>query len=244
MRLLLSNDDGLDAPGLAALESALAGLGDLWVSAPAEERSAVSHAITMRVPVRAEERGVRRFAVHGTPVDSVYLGINQLMPERPDLVLSGINRGANLGTDVLYSGTVAVAAEACLQGISAVAVSLELGGGHEHWETAGAVARRVVESVLAHGLPACTFLNVNVPAVPLAELRGLRVADQGRRLYATRVRPADEPGAYWIGGPHIGFEPEDSDGGWVGRGWATVSALSPLWNAPGGTAPVRAWTDA
>lgn len=229
MLVLLSNDDGIEAPGLGALEAVAAELGEVWTVAPATEQSAKSHSLTMSEPLRVLERGVRRFAVTGTPADSVYLALHHLLPRRPDIVLSGINRGTNLSNDVLYSGTVAAAREAAGAGIASIAVSLWVGEGPPHWETAQDVVRRISAHVIARGLPPGVLVNVNVPDVPLAGLRGVRVAPLGRRHYAFSVLEKTDPRGrkyYWIGGDHQRFEDiPDSDGPLCEQGFAVVTPL-------------------
>jgi 5'-nucleotidase len=231
VRLLLANDDGFDAPGLQALAASFEAEGhEVWVVAPASEQSARSHALTLQSPLRALPRGERRFAVDGTPADCVYLALHGLLPERPHLVVSGVNRGSNLGNDVHYSGTVAAAREAVLGGVGAVAVSLHLeGGGEPLWDTACHVASHVVRIVASTGLPARTLLNVNVPNVPRPALLGVRVATLGHRTYESRVtRRADPWGRdyFWIGGPHVHFDPlPGSDGPLLEDGFATVTPL-------------------
>jgi len=235
MRVLLSNDDGVDAPGLAALARALEPHGEVWTVAPASEQSAKSHSLTMHRPLRVTQRGERRFAVTGTPADAVYLALHHLLPEPPDVVISGINRGANLGYDVHYSGTVAAAREACLQGCLALAVSAHSHDGEgPSFEAGGAYALQVARQLLAHGLPDGHFLNLNVPARRAP--RGLRVAALGRRRYQHAVdRRTDPRGApyYWIGGPHLAFEgPDDSDGACIDAGYAALTVLSADPTAP------------
>ena len=202
-RILLTNDDGLDAVGLRELEAGCAGLGEIWLVAPDREQSACSHALTLQRPLRIDERGPRRYAVDGTPTDCVFLGVNQLMRDcRPDIVVSGINRGGNLGDDLTYSGTVAAAFEATLLGIPALAVSLEIVREH-HFAAAGKVAALIAEQVLRRGLPPGTLLNINVPDRPFAELRGVRITRQGKRSYSDEVRENLDPRGrhyYWIGG--------------------------------------------
>jgi 5'-nucleotidase len=229
--VLLGNDDGIEAAGLRALESAVAGLGETWVVAPATEQSARSHAFTMHEPLRVRAHGQRRFAVTGTPADAIYLALHRLLPRPPALVVSGINRGANLATDVLYSGTVAAAREAVTYDVPAIAASLYIKEGDAvlHWETAGAVVRRVAEAVVAHGLPPGVLLNVNVPNVEPSALRGTRVVPMGRRRYVPKVQEQRDPRGrsyYWIGGPHERFEGDDgSDGPTCESGHAVVTPL-------------------
>lgn len=227
--VLLTNDDGVEAAGLRALERALADVGECWTVAPATEQSARSHALTMHEPLRLQPAGERRWAVTGTPADSVYLALHHLLPERPALVVSGINRGSNLATDIYYSGTVAAAREASLLGIPAVAASLHLAGREPRWETAEGVVRRLVDAVLTHPLPPGTLLNLNVPSVPPGELRGLRVAAVGRRHYAPMVDSKVDPRGrayFWIGGEHDRFDDRpDTDGPLCEAGYAVVSPL-------------------
>lgn len=233
--MLLSNDDGADAPGLCALASALDADNrhEIWVVAPTSERSAQSHSLTMHKPLRAHHKGERRWAVSGTPADCVYVALHHLMrASPPDLVLSGINYGSNLGADVHYSGTVAAAREACLHGIRSIAVSLHRPPDDPEqemrWETAIHVVRRLLDAWTES--PKGVFLNVNVPNVLPERLRGLRTARLGERFYQSlvdeRVDPRGRP-YLWIGGPHIGFgEDSVTDGPSIAAGWATVTPLS------------------
>jgi 5'-nucleotidase len=231
VRILVANDDGVDSPGLHALAEAAAALGTVWVVAPDREQSAMSHSLTLHTPLRARTRGERTYAVNGTPADCIYLAMHELMDGPPDLVLSGINRGGNLGNDVHYSGTVAAAREAVLAGAPAVAVSLHLDEHDKqlHWATGCEVALHVARAVLDGGLPPATLLNVNVPNVPPPDLRGIRAATLGIRRYENRVtRRADPWGRdyYWIGGTHLEFaDIPGSDGPLVERGFASVTPL-------------------
>ena len=199
MRVLLSNYDGVHAPGLAALAAAFDG-DEVWIVAPDREQSASSHAISLHRPLRMHELGPRRFAVDGTPTDAVYMGLNLVLRSaRPDVVVSGVNHGPNLGNDVLYSGTVAAAMEAALLGVHAIAVSLAAPPPHEFTEAArfaATLARRIV----ANPPPAPLLLNVNVPPGPV---RGYRFVRLGRRTYGSEVVEKTDPRGrkyYWIGG--------------------------------------------
>jgi 5'-nucleotidase len=223
--ILVTNDDGVHAPGLAALASALDELGDVYVVAPDREQSAVGHALTLHRPLRVTTIGERRFSVNGTPSDCVNLAVLGLLPERPVLVAAGINHGSNLGDDVTYSGTVSAAMEGTLLGVPSMAVSLsdpETGT----LEGAQAVAKLVASRVLVEGLPGKTLLNINVPAGPLA---GIRVTRLGHRVYQEKVvRETDPRGLpyYWIGaGPPVWSEDEASDIAAVHRGMASVTPL-------------------
>jgi 5'-nucleotidase len=175
LRILITNDDGIHSPGLAALASAISGLGDFTVVAPDRERSATSHCITLDRPLGCHELAPNRFAVEGTPADCVITAL-QMLDEPPSLVLSGVNRGPNLGSDILYSGTVAAAFEAALQGIPSIAVSAHA---RADCVSAARVAARIAAQVLEHGLPADVILNVNYPLEWNGEFRFTK---QGRRL--------------------------------------------------------------
>jgi 5'-nucleotidase len=251
VRLLLSNDDGFEAAGLRALADALEPVSELWVVAPTTEQSAQSHSLTMHKPLRAHPRGPRRWAVTGTPADCIYVALHHLMRDgEPDVVVSGINNGSNLGPDVHYSGTVAAAREACLHGRQAIAVSLHRK--HDdpelHWATAAACAARVVRALVHAPLPTGIFLNVNVPNLPAADLRGLKGCRLGERVYdplvVERLDPRGRP-YLWIGGPHLHFgDDPDGDGSSVEAGWTTVTPLSAAITSERDLERIRAWTDA
>jgi 5'-nucleotidase len=185
MRVLITNDDGIEAAGLLALEAALLKTGaDVLVAAPDRERSAASHSMSLGQTLKIFPRGPGRFAITGTPVDNVHLAVRHLFRDRlPDLVLSGINRGANMGCDVNYSGTVAGAREAVLLGLPAIAVSVELTGDELDYGPAAAFAAELARFVHEVGLPERTLLNVNVPDLPADKIRGARLSVQGRRRY-------------------------------------------------------------
>jgi len=198
LRVLLSNDDGVYAPGLAALAAAFAG-DEVWIVAPDREQSASSHAISLHRPLRLHEVGPRRFAVDGTPTDAVYMGMNLVLKgQRPDIVLSGINHGPNLGNDVLYSGTVAAAMEGALLGVNAVAVSLASPPPHE-FSHAAAFAAELARRIASDPPPAPALFNVNVPPGPV---RGYRFAPLGHRTYGSEVVEKLDPRGrryFWIG---------------------------------------------
>jgi 5'/3'-nucleotidase len=221
--LLVTNDDGIHADGLAALARAVEGLGAVYVLAPEREQSACGHALTLHRPLRVDQVAERRFAVNGTPSDCVNLAVLGFLPERPVLILSGINHGSNLGDDVTYSGTVSAAMEGTLLGVPSIAVSLATGG---DFEEAGRIARLVAVRALASGLPDKTLLNVNVPS---GAPRGFRVARLGHRIYGGKIlQQADPRGRphYWIGaGPPEWGLLEGTDMGAVHDGFV---ALTPL----------------
>jgi 5'-nucleotidase len=221
--VVLTNDDGIHASGLAALEKALAELGDVYVVAPEREQSTCGHALTLHRPLRPHQLGERRFAVNGTPADCVNLAVLGFLPAPPVLIVSGINHGANLGDDVTYSGTIAAAMEGTILGVPSVAVSLVDGG---DFDVAGRVARLIAMRVLVSGLPPKTLLNVNVPA---QTPRGIRLARLGHRVYLDKiVEQADPRGRshYWIGGGDARWDSlEGTDMGAVHEGYV---ALTPL----------------
>jgi 5'-nucleotidase len=221
--LLVTNDDGVHAAGLAALAGALEDLGEVHVLAPEREQSACGHALTLHRPLRVHRVSDRRHAVNGTPSDCVNLGVLGFLPERPVVVVSGVNHGSNLGDDVTYSGTVSAAMEGTLLGVPSVAVSLAEG---EDFESAARVARQVVMRVLVSGLPPMTLLNINVPpGVP----KGVRLTRLGHRVYSGKiVEQADPRGRahYWIGaGPPAWEALEGTDMGAVHEGYASVTPL-------------------
>lgn len=250
MRLLLSNDDGVHAPGLAALAEGLSVDHEVWVVAPATEQSAKSHSFTMHDPLRVQQLGDRRYAVSGTPADCVYVAVHGLLEHRPQAVISGVNRGSNLGSDVHYSGTVAAAREGTLQGLPAVAVSLSRPdpGQPARWDTAVDVAARVVHALQQSPPHRGVFWSVNVPNLPITEVRGLKVCRLGERVYAPKVDRRTDPRGreyVWIGGPHVRFEGgDDADGNAVEAGWATITPLSAAITAFDDMERLRDWTDA
>ena len=200
--ILVTNDDGVHAPGIIALSKALRALGQVVVVAPDREQSAVGHALTMHRPLYCDPLRDGVFGVNGTPTDCVAIAVKKVLSRKPSLLVSGINRGGNLGDDITYSGTVSAALEGTLLGIPSVAVSLD-GDVHLHYSEAGKVAARIARYVLAQGLPANTLLNVNVPNLPLPELKGFRVTRQGKRTYDGDIRVVQDPRGrshYWQGG--------------------------------------------
>jgi len=223
--ILVTNDDGIVAPGLAALANAVSGLGTVYVVAPDRERSTIGHALTLHRPLRVEPLSERRVCVNGTPSDCVNLALLGLLPEKPALVVAGINHGENLGDDVTYSGTVAAAMEGTLLGVPSIAFSLA-GADHRMFTEAGRVARMLAELVLREGLPRKTLLNVNIPAgLP----KGIRFTRLGHRVYSETVRKEVDPRGkahYWVGaGPPLWEREEDSDMTAVHDGYVSVTPL-------------------
>lgn len=201
MRILLSNDDGYLAPGLAALTEALEGLGEIVVVAPEQNRSGASNSLTLDRPLHLKTAANGFHFVNGTPTDCVHLALTGLLDYQPDLIVSGINLGANMGDDTIYSGTVAAATEGYLFGVPALAVSLTSFAGR-HFTTAARIAREMVERFIADPIREPILLNVNVPDIPYSELQGIEVTRLGRRHKAEpvvrTVSPRNET-LYWIG---------------------------------------------
>ena len=201
-RILVTNDDGVQAPELAALAAALEGVGDVWVFAPDRQQSAVGHGVSLHRPLRVTKVKERWFMVDGTPTDCVMLAVRHLMAGRPDVVISGINPGANLGDDVTYSGTVAGAYEGMLLGVPAFAVS-NVSYKPSCIASAAAFAGKLARYILTHGLPQDTMLNVNVPDLPYDRIEGVVVTRMGRRDYQDEIVERMDPRGvryYWIGG--------------------------------------------
>jgi 5'-nucleotidase len=226
-RILISNDDGIDSAGIIALARALARLGEVWVVAPDREQSATSHSISLDRPLRGREVRPGWVAVNGTPTDCVYLGVHHFLPAHPDLVVSGVNHGPNLGDDVHYSGTVAAAMEAALLGLPAAAFSLCGPPPHE-FDGAGEIAAEIADRVLAEGLPPGVLLNVNVPGGATRDAP-LRITKLGKRRYGNaverRVDPRGRP-YFWVGGDEISTEDrEGSDGNAIAAGAVSVTPL-------------------
>jgi len=190
MHILISNDDGVQATGIRVLAEALGKIARVTVVAPDRDRSGASNSLTLESPIRATRGSDGFTAVDGTPTDCVHLAITGLLDEEPDMVVAGINAGANLGDDVLYSGTVAAAMEGRFLGLPAIAVSLVMGGGTAdtaHFDTAARVTVQLVERLMAEALPADTILNVNVPNLPWDELAGMQATRLGHRHKAEPV---------------------------------------------------------
>ena len=203
MNILLSNDDGYQAPGLQALASELAAIADIHVVAPDRDRSGASNSLTLDSPIRARQADNGFVYVDGTPTDCVHLAITGLLECEPDMVVSGINSGANMGDDVLYSGTVAAAMEGRFLGYPAIAVSMVTGGERpKHYATAARVTLELVQRVIAGSLPADTILNVNVPDLPWEQIQGMQATRLGHRHKSEPVVQDHDPRGrpvYWVG---------------------------------------------
>jgi 5'-nucleotidase len=227
-RILVTNDDGVHSEGLHALAAAVAGLGEVTIVAPHIEASAIGHALTLRRPLRMERLANGAYEVDGTPTDCVNLAITQLYKEPPDLIVSGINKGYNLGDDVTYSGTVSGALEGALLGIPSIAVSLERSSAPYDFTHAATAAATIAEGVLERGLPPRLFININVPpGVP----RGMRMTVQAKRNHVTVVSERQDPRGrpyYWIEEGQNDWEPHDqSDYQAVRDGYISVTPLQP-----------------
>lgn len=242
MKILVSNDDGIYSPGLEALEKALKVVGETTVVAPSQERSTAGHSLTLHKPLRIEEVNEGHYAINGTPADCIWLGVRKILNgKKPDVVFSGINQGGNLGYDIHYSGTVAAAREACLLGVPAIAVSLAIIGDRKnaHYETAANFCAKLLKMMTSFVekrgepfnkiFPAGVFLNVNVPNLPEAQIKGVKVANMGHRIYSEAIIEKLDPRGkpyYWIGGEYQGFKDIDaSDCKIVDQGYISVTPL-------------------
>jgi 5'-nucleotidase len=229
MNILLTNDDGVHAPALVQLQKELSALGRVTIVVPDRDQSATSHSLTLHRPLRIHRHDGERFSVDGTPTDCVLIAYYGLLDHRPDLVVSGINHGPNMGEDVFYSGTVAAAIEGAMQGAPAIAVSLVTRQPADFIEPARFVAR-LAQEVLRRGMPPKQVLNVNLPHRPWAEIRGLRLTRLGTRVYRDSiVRKTDPRGRdyYWIGGEDPVWEPgEGTDFHAVHEGWISVTPMA------------------
>lgn len=233
MRILVTNDDGIHAPGLEVLERIARNLSsDVWVVAPEAEQSGASHSLTLHLPLRVREISKQRYAVSGTPTDCVLLGIKEIIKDKKpvDLVLSGVNRGSNVGDDVTYSGTVAGAMEGAMLGVKSIALSLLCEDmAKAKWETAEKHAPDVIKKLIAAGWPDNTLINVNFPNCAPSAVKGVQLCPQGKRAMnvalAERIDPKGRP-YFWLGGerenkgdrPGVDIEV-------LGQGYITVTPL-------------------
>lgn len=226
--ILVSNDDGVYSEGIRTLAKKLKALGRVVVVAPEVERSAASHSVTLHRPLRIRKVSSLVFAVDGTPTDCINLGINEIIREVPDLIVSGINKGPNLGDDVHYSGTVSAAIEGGILGISAIAVSV-VGRGRVRFLPAASFVLRLSRTVLKRGLPRGVILNVNVPNLPASKIHGYSFTKQGKRNYGDIIVEKIDPRGnkyYWIGGDEAGFDDiPGSDCNVVAEGKISITPL-------------------
>ncbi|GAA5140773.1 5'/3'-nucleotidase SurE [Thalassotalea piscium] len=229
MNILLSNDDGVNALGIKVLYQALSQFANVTVVAPDRNCSGASNSLTLLNPLRAETLENGFISVNGTPTDAVHLAISQLIKPLPDLVVAGINKGANLGDDTLYSGTVAAATEGRHMGMPAVAVSLA-GKDELHYETAASVTASFIKHLVKHPLPADQIININVPDIPLSELKGIKVTRLGHRHQAETMKRMLDPwnrDIYWYGSLGLELDAgEGTDFHAVSNGYASVTPLT------------------
>ncbi len=233
MRILISNDDGVDSPGILILAKAMEKVGEVTVVAPERERSTAGHSLTLHKPLRVTQVEKNIYSTSGTPADCVYIGGREIMSSPPDIVLSGINKGANLGTDVHYSGTVAAARQGAMENIKSYAFSLVYFKGSDaplQWEMAAEVACSIVMKTHQMKFPPHTLLNVNIPSVSRDKIKGIHVARQGFRYYSNEVLKRQDPRGkeyYWIGGTYESFEPmAESDCHAVHEGFVSLTPLT------------------
>jgi len=231
-RVLISNDDGIDASGIKVLEKVVRKVaGEVWVMAPETEQSAVSHSITMRRPLKIKKLSERRYCVDGTPADSVMMAVRDVMEgNRPDLLLTGINRGGNLGEDVLYSGTVGAAKEGAMAGIRSIALSQEYKDGNDvHWETSEHWLERVLLQVLSLDEDPGIILNINFPSVKSAFVTGIEATLQGQRKMGREIMKETDPrGGHfrWVGANQTEMSEPGTDIDAISRGAISVTPLS------------------
>lgn len=235
MRILLTNDDGVYAPGIKILYNEFKKYGDVTVVAPLAEKSTTGHSLTLHKPLRILPVAEQVYGVTGSPADCVYLAIREILKGKPDLVISGINRGANLGQDVYYSGTVSAAREASIMGIPSMAVSLavnykkNLTEEEMNFKSAAKVAAKLLRNLGDIEIPPHTLLNVNVPDLPYSKIKGLKLGRQGFRVYSGEIlKRKDHRGRdyFWVGGEYKGFRKEvGSDCTFVEKGYASLTPL-------------------
>lgn len=237
MKILISNDDGIESSGILELAKALSSVGEVTVVAPHRERSTAGHSLTLHKPLRIHKLAEGLYSTSGTPADCVYLGVREILKEKPDIVVSGINRGANLGTDIYYSGTVAAAREAALIGIKSYAFSLvdmqqicpDAEPRDYDFKMAAGFAKSVVEKTLQVPFPQYSVLNVNIPNIPADQVRGIRSARQAVRFYGEDVQQGQDPRGrayYWIGGVYEKFHGcGETDCDFVKDGWVVTTPL-------------------
>ena len=228
-RILVTNDDGIHSEGITVLAKALQEVGEVFIVAPDRERSAIAHSLTLHRPLRVEKIRKNVYAVDGTPADCVHLGVNAIVPNRPQLVVSGINKGGNLGDDITYSGTVSAAFEGTLLGIPSFAISL-VSRGNFKFLTAARFAIRVARFILKRGLPKDTLLNINVPNLDEKDIKSYKITKQGRWIHNGNavIEKVDPRGKkyYWIGSGELIFNQEkDTDFEAVSNSYISITPL-------------------
>src|SRR4030043_96135 len=228
--ILVTNDDGIYSKGIFALAKTLQGIGDVFVVAPDREKSAIAHSLTLHRPLRVEKIRKNFYAVDGTPADCVHLGVNTILPKRPQLIVSGINKGGNLGDDITYSGTVAASFEGTLLGISSFAISL-VSRSHFKFDVAAQFALRTARYINKKGLPKDTFLNINVPNLDEKEIKSYKITQQGRLVHNGNgvIEKMDPRGKkyYWIGGGQLVFNKgRNTDVEAVSKSYISITPLN------------------
>lgn len=234
-RILITNDDGINAEGLKVLERIARGISnDIWVVAPETEQSGAGHSLTLHIPVRVRQISARRYAVSGTPTDCVLLALKQIIPQnkkRVTLILSGVNRGSNVGDDITYSGTVAAAMEGTILGVSSVALSLQYYDvEHVHWHTAEKHAPELIKKLMAIGWGGNTLMNMNFPNCAAAKVKGVKICSQGKRLVnvqlSERIDPKGRP-YFWLGGERDNTpEKKEVDIDWLENDYITITPIN------------------
>jgi 5'-nucleotidase len=226
--ILVTNDDGVHAPGIKALYDAVKTLGTAVVVAPDRDNSAVSHSLTMNRPLKVTEIEPEVYAVDGTPTDCVTIALNKIVNRRPALLVSGVNAGANLGDDISYSGTVSAAIEGTLYGIPSLAFSLAGVPPHD-FSVAASVAWKMAAMALSFDLPPKSLLNINIPSMPASEIGGMRFTCQGRRVYKDSIQETFDPWGrkhYWIGGGTVHWTEDDaSDESAIREGYISITPI-------------------
>jgi 5'-nucleotidase len=230
LMILVTNDDGIHSKGIHILAKALQEMGNVFVVAPDSEKSAIAHSLTLHRPLRVEKIKKNFYAVDGTPADCIHLGVNTILPKRPRLIVSGINKGGNLGDDIIYSGTVSAAFEGTLLGIPSFAISL-VSRSHFKFDVAAQFALRMAKHIIQRGLPRNTFLNINVPNLDEKEIKSYKITQQGRLIRNGDgvIEKMDPRGRkyYWIGGGQLVFDKgRNTDVDAVSKSYISITPLN------------------
>jgi 5'-nucleotidase len=230
LMILVTNDDGIYSKGIIVLAKALREIGDVFVVAPDREKSAIAHSLTLHRPLRVEKIKKNFYSVDGTPADCIHLGVNAILPQKPQLIVSGINKGGNLGDDITYSGTVSAAFEGTLLGIPSFAISL-VSRSHFKFYTAARFAVRVARYIIKRGLPKDTLLNINVPNLEEEEVKSYKITQQGRWTHngSAVIEKMDPRGRkyYWIGGGQLVFDKRrNTDMEAVSKSYISITPLN------------------